>query len=137
MGPGMSGSMVKLPTSRRALRLGGVGLMLGLVAAWPSPARAGTYDVVQCDPPYNRDAQELRVIASSHYSFSNGCATKGALTITNNSLAARDDRMRLYWPAPPATELVKVSGRANLANAAGHKARVYVTNPQDQETPRI
>ena len=100
-------------------------VVVGLAqSATPRSASAGNYDVVQCHPTYNRGTQDLRLSASPHFTFANQCAQAGPLSLDDSSTAARDDRIRLYWKAPGGTRLVGVTGRANLANDSGDRARI-------------
>jgi hypothetical protein len=103
----------------------------------PAGARAGTYTVIQCDPTYNRGVDGLELSIAAPYEFANHCADRGPLSGTDQYAAARGDRVRFSWPAPPGTELVHVYGRRNLANDQGHKARIYVTNSRGDAAPTI
>jgi hypothetical protein len=128
--------------NRPSTRIGRVACLAAGVAAAaallvPAGARAGTYTLIQCDPTYNRGVDGLELSIAAPYEFANRCADRGPLSGTDQYAAARGDRVRFTWPAPPGTELVHVYGRRNLANDHGHKARIYLTNAQGETAPRI
>jgi hypothetical protein len=124
------------PTPSRRLAVAFLGTAVAVALA-PAAVRAGTYAVIQCDPSYTRSVSGSHLDIDPPYAFQSRCADRGPLSLTVQRLAARGDRARFGWVAPPGTELVHVFGETSLDNDKGHKARLYVADAHGSAAPQL
>ena len=116
-------------------------LALTLAAA---PARAGTYEVRQCDAvgrglsPEAPDA--VAVTPTSHYAARDRCAGDDpdhALKLQNTEPAQPDQYARWVYAAPPTTRLVAAELGVLLVNDHGHHGLVYTSDPTHAIAERL